>query len=62
MLEQFDDMLVKILFVAAFISFVLAYLHGHESGKGFEAYVEPRGSLSLAIFWNYGLEIRSLLI
>ncbi|PIA34833.1 hypothetical protein AQUCO_03700248v1 [Aquilegia coerulea] len=41
-LEQFDDMLVKILLVAAFISFVLAYLHGHESGEaGFEAYVEP---------------------
>ncbi|KAK4267034.1 hypothetical protein QN277_023877 [Acacia crassicarpa] len=41
-LEQFDDMLVKVLLVAAFISFVLAYLHGHESGEsGFEAYVEP---------------------
>ncbi|KAJ4954266.1 hypothetical protein NE237_011049 [Protea cynaroides] len=41
-LEQFDDVLVKILLVAAFISFVLAYLHGHESGEGgFEAYVEP---------------------
>ncbi|KAJ4839112.1 Calcium-transporting ATPase, endoplasmic reticulum-type [Turnera subulata] len=41
-LEQFDDMLVKILLVAAFISFILAYLHGSESGEsGFEAYVEP---------------------
>ncbi|GAV75333.1 E1-E2_ATPase domain-containing protein/Cation_ATPase_C domain-containing protein/Cation_ATPase_N domain-containing protein/Hydrolase domain-containing protein [Cephalotus follicularis] len=41
-LEQFDDMLVKILLVAAFISFVLAYLHGSESREcGFEAYVEP---------------------
>ncbi|XP_075488442.1 calcium-transporting ATPase, endoplasmic reticulum-type [Primulina tabacum] len=41
-LEQFDDMLVKILLVAAFISFVLAYLHGIENGEsGFEAYVEP---------------------
>ncbi|KAF7826216.1 calcium-transporting ATPase, endoplasmic reticulum-type [Senna tora] len=41
-LEQFDDMLVKILLVAAFISFILAYLHGGESGEsGFEAYVEP---------------------
>ncbi|XP_042479489.1 calcium-transporting ATPase, endoplasmic reticulum-type [Macadamia integrifolia] len=41
-LEQFDDVLVKILLVAAFISFVLAYFQGHESGeKGFEAYVEP---------------------
>ncbi|KAL0426156.1 UNVERIFIED_CONTAM: Calcium-transporting ATPase, endoplasmic reticulum-type [Sesamum radiatum] len=38
-LEQFDDMLVKILLVAAFISFVLAYLQGNNSG--FEAYVEP---------------------
>ncbi|KAL5538864.1 hypothetical protein UlMin_043561 [Ulmus minor] len=41
-LEQFDDMLVKILLVAAFISFILAYMHGAESGEsGFEAYVEP---------------------
>ncbi|XP_022898429.1 calcium-transporting ATPase, endoplasmic reticulum-type-like [Olea europaea var. sylvestris] len=41
-LEQFDDMLVKILLLAALISLVLAYLHGNETGKsGFEAYVEP---------------------
>ncbi|KAK3011505.1 hypothetical protein RJ639_011113, partial [Escallonia herrerae] len=41
-LEQFDDMLVKILLVAAFISFILSYLHGNETGEtGFEAYVEP---------------------
>nr|DAD36190.1 TPA_asm: hypothetical protein HUJ06_006830 [Nelumbo nucifera] len=41
-LEQIDDMLVKILLVAAFISFVLAYLQGQEDGEtGFEAYVEP---------------------
>ncbi|MBA0704352.1 hypothetical protein Golax_016617 [Gossypium laxum] len=41
-LEQFDDMLVKILLVAAFISFILAYMHGSESEEsGFEAYVEP---------------------
>ncbi|TYI00128.1 hypothetical protein ES332_A11G112200v1 [Gossypium tomentosum] len=40
--EQFDDMLVKILLVAAFISFLLAYMHGSESEEsGFEAYVEP---------------------
>lgn len=41
-LEQFDDMLVKILLVAACISFILAYMHGGEAGEsGFEAYVEP---------------------
>ncbi|CAI9781493.1 unnamed protein product [Fraxinus pennsylvanica] len=41
-LEQFDDMLVKILLLAALISLVLAYLHGNETGEsGFEAYVEP---------------------
>ncbi|KAJ8573085.1 hypothetical protein K7X08_009596 [Anisodus acutangulus] len=41
-LEQFDDILVKILLGAAFISFVLAYLHQDETGEsGFEAYVEP---------------------
>lgn len=41
-IDQFDDMLVRILLVAAFISFILAYLHGNESGiTGFEVYVEP---------------------
>ncbi|KAK6158925.1 hypothetical protein DH2020_006239 [Rehmannia glutinosa] len=41
-LEQFDDMLVKILLLAAFISFVLAFLQGNEGGdSGFESYVEP---------------------
>ncbi|KAI5422080.1 calcium-transporting ATPase, endoplasmic reticulum-type [Lathyrus oleraceus] len=41
-LEQFDDVLVKILLVAAFVSFLLAYVQGSESGEsGFEAYVEP---------------------
>lgn len=40
--EQFDDMLVKILLLAACISFILAFMHGSESGEsGFEAYVEP---------------------
>ncbi|KAK6919938.1 Cation-transporting P-type ATPase, C-terminal [Dillenia turbinata] len=40
--EQFDDMLVKTLVVAAFISFILAYFQGHESEDSrFEAYVEP---------------------
>lgn len=41
-LAQFDDMLVKILLVAALTSFILAYVDGHsteESGIG--AYVEP---------------------
>lgn len=41
-LDQFDDMLVKILLGAASISFILAYMHGNESGEsGLEAYVEP---------------------
>ncbi|XAR53933.1 Calcium-transporting ATPase [Bertholletia excelsa] len=41
-LEQFDDVLVKILLVAACISFILAYFHGNGTGEsGFEAYVEP---------------------
>ncbi|KAE8708660.1 Calcium-transporting ATPase 2, endoplasmic reticulum-type [Hibiscus syriacus] len=41
-LEQFDDMLVKILLVVAFISFILANMHVSESQEsGFEAYVEP---------------------
>lgn len=41
-LEQFDDVLVKTLLAAAFISFALAYLQGDEGGHmGFEIYVEP---------------------
>nr|BCQ84887.1 sarco/endoplasmic reticulum calcium ATPase [Symplocarpus renifolius] len=49
-LEQFDDVLVKILLMAAFISFVLAYLQGTESGHvGFEAYVEPFVIVSILI-------------
>lgn len=43
-LDQFDDMLVKILIIAAFISFILAYLHGGDNNSGdsgFESYVEP---------------------
>ncbi|KAI3449295.1 hypothetical protein Pfo_005960 [Paulownia fortunei] len=40
-LEQFDDMLVKILLIAAFISFVLAYLQSETEESGLESYVEP---------------------
>jgi len=41
-LEQFDDTLVKILLMAAGISFILAYFHGNESSEiGITAYVEP---------------------
>ncbi|ONK73672.1 uncharacterized protein A4U43_C04F34080 [Asparagus officinalis] len=50
-LEQFDDVLVKILLVAAFISFVLAYLQGNESGHngGFEIYIEPFVIVSILV-------------
>jgi len=41
-LEQFDDMLVKILLGAALISFVLAMFEEHEEGESsFHAFVEP---------------------
>lgn len=41
-LEQFDNMLVKILLLAAFISFILAFLQGNgDEQSGFESYVEP---------------------
>ncbi|CAD5168144.1 unnamed protein product [Musa acuminata subsp. malaccensis] len=49
-LQQFDDMLIKILLVAAFISFVLAYLEGNESGHTeLEVYVEPLVIFSILI-------------
>ncbi len=42
-LEQFDDALVKVLLLAAFVSFALAYFENEESGEGHAvtAYVEP---------------------
>mmetsp|Transcript_18732 Transcript_18732/g.33594 ORF Transcript_18732/g.33594 Transcript_18732/m.33594 type:complete len:1048 (+) Transcript_18732:149-3292(+) len=43
-LEQFDDTLVKILLVAAVVSFVLAYFDGageHADEEGILAYIEP---------------------
>jgi len=42
-LEQFDDLLVKILLLAAIISFVLACFEDHEEGsaEGITAFVEP---------------------
>ncbi|KAF3780311.1 Calcium-transporting ATPase 1 endoplasmic reticulum-type [Nymphaea thermarum] len=41
-LEQFDDTLVKILLMAAVVSFVLAYFDSHENGEGaLTEYVEP---------------------
>eukprot|EP00249_Psilotum_nudum_P024965 c29334_g1_i2 orf=1346-4747(+) len=49
-LEQFDDMLVKILLFAAVISFVLAYVDGHGSGEtDITAFVEPFVILTILI-------------
>lgn len=49
-LEQFDDMLVKILLVAAIISFALAYFDGHgDGGVDITAYVEPLVILTILI-------------
>ncbi|GER57846.1 calcium-transporting ATPase 2 family protein [Striga asiatica] len=46
-LEQFNDTLVKILLLAALISFILAYLQENE--PGLESYVEPFVILSILI-------------
>lgn len=40
-LEQFDDTLVKILLLAAAISFVLAFLDKDSHEEGIQAYIEP---------------------
>jgi hypothetical protein len=42
-LKQFDDLLVKILIVAAIVSFLLALVNGE---TGLSAFVEPTVSLS----------------
>ncbi|KAK9839523.1 hypothetical protein WJX81_007349 [Elliptochloris bilobata] len=40
-LEQFDDMLVKVLLMAAMVSFLLAYFEESSSDEGIRAYIEP---------------------
>ncbi|KAK9855774.1 hypothetical protein WJX84_009444, partial [Apatococcus fuscideae] len=50
-LAQFDDMLVKVLLLAAFISLVIAYLEGAAEEEGIGAYVEP-GVILLILFIN----------
>ncbi|KAJ7554239.1 hypothetical protein O6H91_06G132400 [Diphasiastrum complanatum] len=41
-LEQFDDTLVRILLLAALVSFFLKYIDGHKNGEsGLTAYLEP---------------------
>jgi len=48
-LEQFDDTLVKILLMAAFVSFGLAFFEGEDLGIG--AFVEP-GVILLILILN----------
>eukprot|EP00803_Ostreobium_quekettii_P008366 evm.model.scf_1396EXC.4 EVM.evm.TU.scf_1396EXC.4 scf_1396EXC:22768-35223(-) len=40
-LEQFDDMLVKVLLLAAVVSFALAYFEDNSEVDGLRAYIEP---------------------
>mmetsp|Transcript_13202 Transcript_13202/g.25228 ORF Transcript_13202/g.25228 Transcript_13202/m.25228 type:complete len:1055 (+) Transcript_13202:56-3220(+) len=40
-LEQFNDHLVRILLLAAMVSFALAYFEGSDGEEGMRAYVEP---------------------
>ena len=47
-LEQFDDLLVKILLLAAMVSFFLAYFD-EDSAEGWTAYVEPVVILTILI-------------
>lgn len=46
-LKQFDDLLVKILIVAAIVSFLLALVNGE---TGLSAFVEPTVSLSWQLY------------
>ncbi|KAI8469125.1 MAG: hypothetical protein J3K34DRAFT_454251 [Monoraphidium minutum] len=48
-LEQFDDMLVKILLLAAVVSFAIAYYEEGESDEGLRAYIEPFVILAILI-------------
>lgn len=47
-LKQFDDLLVKILIVAAIVSFILAKLNGE---TGLSAIIEPSVSLFFVFFY-----------
>ncbi|CAJ1405003.1 unnamed protein product, partial [Effrenium voratum] len=40
-LEQFDDLLVRILLLSAFVSFLLAYFNTDDQKEGVSAYIEP---------------------
>lgn len=40
-LAQFEDLLVRILLLSAFVSFLLAYFDGKSEEEGWAAYVEP---------------------
>lgn len=39
--EQFDDLLVRILLLSAFVSFLLAYFNSDQKEEGLSAYIEP---------------------
>eukprot|EP00884_Botryococcus_braunii_P010612 jgi/Botrbrau1/19552/Bobra.0035s0044.1 len=48
-LEQFDDMLVKVLLAAAVVSFLLAYFEETSREEGIRAYIEPAVILLILI-------------
>lgn len=48
-LEQFEDNLVRILLLAAAVSFLLAYIDQKEGSEGVTAYVEPLVILSILV-------------
>ncbi|KIZ04315.1 calcium-transporting ATPase, endoplasmic reticulum-type [Monoraphidium neglectum] len=48
-LEQFDDMLVKILLLAALVSFAIAYFEEGSAEEGLRAYIEPFVILAILV-------------
>ncbi|CAJ1445887.1 unnamed protein product [Effrenium voratum] len=61
-LEQFDDLLVRILLLSAFVSFLLAYFNTDDQKEGVSAYIEPLVILMILVLNVARLQIGTMLL